>query len=92
MVGVQFTSKEAQRLLHAIAEGKLGPVDDPELVALERKLKVMHQVAIEVDKRPRPGQASRMAEGAGSGGRVPPGRAAAANPPASTAMQRSDTD
>ncbi len=61
MVGVQVTSQEAQRLLHAIAEGKLGPVDDPELVALERKLRVMHQVAIEVEKRPRPGQAARAA-------------------------------
>ena len=48
-------------MLHAIAEGKLGAVDDPELVALERKLRVMHQVAIEVEKRPRPGQAARAA-------------------------------
>ena len=61
MVGVQVTSQGAQRLLHAIAEGKLGAVDDPELVALERKLRVMHQVAIEVEKRPRPGQAARAA-------------------------------
>jgi hypothetical protein len=45
--------------LHALAEGKLGPVDDPELVALERKVKVMHQVAIAVEKWLRPGQASR---------------------------------
>ncbi len=36
MVGVQLTSQEAQRVLDAIAGGKLGPVDDPKLVALER--------------------------------------------------------
>jgi hypothetical protein len=49
-----LTSTEARRLLDAIAEGKLGPVDDPELVALERKLKVTVGVSTEVEKRPRP--------------------------------------
>ena len=53
MVGVQLTSQEARRLLEAIAAGKLGPVDDPELTALERKFKVMLQVALKVEKRPR---------------------------------------
>src|ERR1035437_2675018 len=41
MVGVPFTTKEARRLLDAIAEGKLGPPEDPENVALQRKLGVL---------------------------------------------------
>jgi hypothetical protein len=62
MVGVQLTSREARRLLEAIAAGKLGPIDHPELVVLERKLRVMDQVAVEVEKCPRPGDVSGSME------------------------------
>jgi hypothetical protein len=51
MVGLQFTPSEAQRLLDALHSGKLGPTHDPELVALERKLKVLLQVASATDER-----------------------------------------
>jgi hypothetical protein len=51
MVGVPLTSREARRLLDALAAGALGPPDDPELVALERKLKVMLQVATAAEQR-----------------------------------------
>jgi hypothetical protein len=45
MVGVPLTTREVQRLLDALAEGKPGPIDDPEVVSLQRKLNVMRQVA-----------------------------------------------
>ena len=53
MVGVRLTTSQIQRLLDALAAGKLGPGDDPELAALKRKLTVMLQVSAEVEKRPR---------------------------------------
>jgi hypothetical protein len=59
MVGVRLTTREIQRLLDALAEGKLGPADDPELVALRRKLNVMLQVSTEVERRPRPWEITR---------------------------------
>lgn len=51
MVGVPFTTKEARRLLDAIAEGKLGPPEDPENVALQRKLGVLLEVATATERR-----------------------------------------
>ncbi len=54
MVGVRLTTKEIRRLLDALAEGTVGSGDDPEVATLQRKLNVMLQVAIEVEKRPRP--------------------------------------
>ena len=51
MVGVPLTTREVRLLLDALTEGKLGPVDDPQLVALERKLKVMLQVAAAAEQR-----------------------------------------
>jgi hypothetical protein len=51
MVGVPLTSKEVRRLLDALAEGKLGHPDDPEIVALRRKLGVMLQVAVASENR-----------------------------------------
>jgi predicted GIY-YIG superfamily endonuclease len=53
MVDVQLSSREMQRLLDALAAGGLGAVDDPELMALEGKLKVMHQVAVATGQRRR---------------------------------------
>jgi len=53
MVGVTLTTREARRLLDALAEGKLGSPDDPENVALQRKLVVMLQVATAAEKRRR---------------------------------------
>ncbi len=53
MVGVTLTTREARRLLDALAEGKLGSPDDPENVALKRKLVVMLQVATAAEKRRR---------------------------------------
>jgi len=38
-------------LLDGMAEGKLGRLDDPEVVALGRKLKVMLQVASATENR-----------------------------------------
>ena len=51
MVGVSFTTAEVRRLLDAIAQGKLGPPEDPENVALGRKLGVLLQVATATEKR-----------------------------------------
>ena len=51
MVGVGFTSKQARRLLDAITEGKLGPPEEPENVALRHKLEVLLQVATATEKR-----------------------------------------
>jgi hypothetical protein len=51
MVGVRLSSSEVQRLLDALAAGKLGPRDDPELLALQRKLTVMLQVATAAESR-----------------------------------------
>jgi len=51
MVGVPFTTKEASRLLYALAEGKLGPPEDPENVALQRKFVVLLQVATATENR-----------------------------------------
>jgi hypothetical protein len=51
MVGVPLTTREAQRLLEALAQGKLGPPEDPENVTLRRKLGVMLQVATATEKR-----------------------------------------
>ena len=51
MVGVSFTTREVRRLLDALAEGKLGPPDDPENVALKQKLGVVLQVAAATEKR-----------------------------------------
>ena len=53
MVGVQLTTSEVQRLLDAVTAGKLGPAEDPELVVLERKLKVMLQVVAAGENRRR---------------------------------------
>ena len=54
MVGVRLTTGEVRRLLDALAEGKLGSLDDPEVVTLQRKLTVMLQVARAAEERPRP--------------------------------------
>lgn len=54
MVGVRFTTSEVQRLLDGLTDGKVGPADDPEVVAIQRKLTVMQQVAVAVEMRPRP--------------------------------------
>lgn len=51
MVGVPFTTREVRRLLDALADGKLGPPDDPENVALKNKLGVLLQVATAREKR-----------------------------------------
>ena len=51
IVGVSLTSPAARRLLDGLAEGKLGRLDDPEVVALGRKLKVMLQVATATENR-----------------------------------------
>jgi len=51
MVGVPFTTKEVRRLLDALAEGKLGPPEDPENVALQRKFVVLLQVATATENR-----------------------------------------
>lgn len=51
MVGVPLTTKEVQKLLDALAQGKLGPPDEPENVALHRKFLVMMQVATAAEKR-----------------------------------------
>jgi hypothetical protein len=51
MVGVSFTTKEVQKLLDALAHGKLGPPEDAENVALQRKLTVLHQVATATEAR-----------------------------------------
>jgi hypothetical protein len=50
MVGVPLTSREVQWLLVVLVE-ELGPIDDPEVVTLQRKLKVMRQVARATEKR-----------------------------------------
>jgi hypothetical protein len=43
VVGVRLTTGEVQRLLDALAAGKLGSLEiDPELQPLQRKLSVMH--------------------------------------------------
>ena len=58
MVGVSFSSAEVRRLLDALGEGKLGPPDTPDNVALRRKLVVLLQVATATEKRraaPKPG-------------------------------------
>jgi hypothetical protein len=54
MVGVRLTTREVRRLLDALAEGKLGALDDPEVVTLQRKLTVMLQVASAAEKRSQP--------------------------------------
>ncbi len=51
MVGVPFTVKEAQRLLDALAEGKLGPPDDADNVTLRKKVTVLLQVAVAAERR-----------------------------------------
>jgi hypothetical protein len=51
MVGVPLTSTEVRRLLDALADGKLGQTQDPEIVALRRKLNVMPQVAVATENR-----------------------------------------
>ena len=51
MVGVPFTTNEVRRLLDAIAQGKLGPPEEPENVALRRKFEVLLQVATATEKR-----------------------------------------
>ena len=51
MVGVPFTTTEVRRLLAAIAQGKLGPPEDPENLALQRKFEVLLQVATATEKR-----------------------------------------
>ena len=48
-----FTTKEVRRLLDALAEGKLGPPDDVDNVALQKKLTVVLQVATATEKRRR---------------------------------------
>ena len=51
MVGVPFTTEEVRRLLDALAQGKLGPPEAPENVALERKFRVLLQVATAAENR-----------------------------------------
>ena len=51
MVGVPFTTQEVRRLLDALAQGKLGPPDAPENVALQRKFEVLLHVATATEKR-----------------------------------------
>ena len=51
MVGVPFTTDEVRRLLDALAQGKLGPPEAVENVALERKFRVLLQVAAASEKR-----------------------------------------
>ena len=51
MVGVPFTTTEVRRLLDAIAQGKLGPPEEPENVVLRRKFEVLLQVAAATEKR-----------------------------------------
>lgn len=51
MVGVPLTSAEAGRLLGALDAGALGPIDEPALVALRRKLLVMKQIAEATERR-----------------------------------------
>jgi hypothetical protein len=54
MVGVRLTTTEIRRLLDSLSDQNVTPGDDLDIVALERKLRVMLQVAAEVDKRPAP--------------------------------------
>jgi hypothetical protein len=54
MVGVRLTTAEIRRLLDSLSDGNVSPGDDLDIIALERKLRVMLQVAAEVDKRPAP--------------------------------------
>jgi hypothetical protein len=51
MVGVSFTSQEVQRLLDALAEGKLGSPDEPDNRALRDKLIVLRQVRLAAEQR-----------------------------------------
>lgn len=51
MVGVQLMVSEARRALDTLADGKLGPADDPEVTSLKRKLSVMLQVATATEQR-----------------------------------------
>jgi hypothetical protein len=53
MVGVRLSTSEVQRLLDALAAGKLGPLDDPDVLSLKRKLTVMQQVASDAERHPR---------------------------------------
>lgn len=51
MVGVPLTTDEVRRLQAALREGKLGPPDAPENVALGKKLLVMMEVALAAERR-----------------------------------------
>lgn len=51
MVGVPFTTDEVRRLLDALVAGKLGPPDAPENVVLDKKFRVLLQVATAAEKR-----------------------------------------
>jgi hypothetical protein len=51
MVGVPLTTREVQKLMDALAAGKLGPPEDADNVALQRKLAVMMQVATATERR-----------------------------------------
>jgi hypothetical protein len=53
MVGVGLTTQEIRWLLDALAEGKIGPGEGPEMVALQRKLTVMLRVATAAENRSR---------------------------------------
>jgi hypothetical protein len=57
MVGVRLTTTEIRRLLDSLSDQNVTPGDDLDIVALERKLRVMLQVATEVEKQPRPWEA-----------------------------------
>jgi hypothetical protein len=54
MVGVRLTTTEIQRLLDSLSDHGVTAADDLDIVTLERKLRVMLQVATEVEKPPRP--------------------------------------
>ncbi len=51
MVGVPLTTREVQKLMDALAAGKLGRPEDADNVALHRKLVVMMQVATAAERR-----------------------------------------
>jgi hypothetical protein len=54
MVGVRLTTAEIRRLLDSLSDGNVSPGDDLDIIALERKLRVMLQVAAEVETQPKP--------------------------------------
>jgi hypothetical protein len=54
MVGVRLTTTEIRRLLDSLSDHDVTAADDLDIVALERKLRVMLQVAAEVETQPKP--------------------------------------